>query len=178
MLVVFSGPHAYASPAWYVDRVTVPTWNYAAVHVRGRARLIRDPARLREIVSDLVRHHEAGLDPCWTLDEAGDELERNLGHIVGLEIPIDRIEGTFKFNQNRSREDRLGVVRALESSSDSRQREVAEIIRRGLVSVARIDMTATGRPWPDRAAAGGETTVDRSDSDWIACWTRNWGRGW
>jgi transcriptional regulator len=37
VLCIFHGPHAYISPQWYVQQHTVPTWNYAAVHVYGNA---------------------------------------------------------------------------------------------------------------------------------------------
>src|SRR5262245_58623650 len=40
VLTIFSGPHVYVSPTWYEDEQVVPTWNYAAVHVYGRARVI------------------------------------------------------------------------------------------------------------------------------------------
>src|SRR5438034_11753106 len=32
-LVIFHGPHAYVSPTLYEIRESVPTWNYATVHV-------------------------------------------------------------------------------------------------------------------------------------------------
>src|ERR1700686_3117150 len=31
-LVVFSGPHSYVSPMLYAEPLSVPTWNYIAVH--------------------------------------------------------------------------------------------------------------------------------------------------
>lgn len=49
VLVVFLGPHAYISPSWYVNQVTVPTWNYAAVHAVGRVLWLR--CRARRILS-------------------------------------------------------------------------------------------------------------------------------
>ena len=48
MLALFHGPHAYVSPSWYGVHPSVPTWNYAVVHARGRARLIEDPAALED----------------------------------------------------------------------------------------------------------------------------------
>ena len=36
---IFHGPSAYITPQWYVKN-DVPTWNFATVHVEGRARLI------------------------------------------------------------------------------------------------------------------------------------------
>ena len=132
VLVTFLGPHAYISPAWYTQKVTVPTWNYAAVHVYGVPRIVNDPGVLRAQVEQLVRAHEAYVSPPWDMASAEPIMESELRAIVGFEIPIARMEGKFKFNQNRSVEDRRGVVAALETEVDPRLRAVAEIMRRSL----------------------------------------------
>lgn len=128
-LVVFVGPHAYISPGWYENRVTVPTWNYAAVHVRGTPRLITGEDELRAVVEQLVRYHESQVGNPWDIRQADSVIEDKLRGIVGFKIPITRIEGQFKFDQDRAAADRTGVIRALECSSDPLQREVADFMR-------------------------------------------------
>src|SRR5690349_1788461 len=49
VLCIFHGPHAYISPSWYVTQHTVPTWNYATVHVYGIPELVNTDV-LRQIV--------------------------------------------------------------------------------------------------------------------------------
>lgn len=132
VLAVFAGPHAYISPTWYEEKATVPTWNYAAVHVYGVPRLVEDTAVLRAQVERLVHEHEAHRDPAWDMSAAEPKMEGLLRAIVGFEIPILRIEGKMKFNQNRSREDQEGVIRALEASPDTTDRAVVEIMRGNL----------------------------------------------
>jgi transcriptional regulator len=131
-LVVFSGPHAYISPAWYIDQVTVPTWNYTLVHATGDVRLVTDEAALRAMVLRLVAQHEAPLGNPWDLRQADEVMDVELAGIVGFEIPIDRLEGKFKLNQNRSLEDRESVIRALENSTSADEREIARLMRTGL----------------------------------------------
>jgi transcriptional regulator len=131
-LVVFMGPHAYISPAWYEDQATVPTWNYAVVHASGTPRLVVDDASLRAMVLRLVDTHEAPLGRPWDVSQAEAIMQVELKAIVGFEIPIDRLEGKFKLNQNRSRADQEGVVKALESSSDPSEREIARLMRERL----------------------------------------------
>jgi transcriptional regulator len=131
-LIVFMGPHAYISPAWYREQETVPTWNYAVVHATGTPRLVTDDTRLRAMVMRLVDNHEAPLGSPWDVGKANAVIDVELAGIVGFEIPIDRIEGKFKMNQNRSREDQEGVVSALESSSDPGEREIARMMRENL----------------------------------------------
>jgi transcriptional regulator len=131
-LVVFSGPHAYISPAWYQEQETVPTWNYTVVHATGSARMVDDPARLRAMVLRLVNQHETPLGNPWDVRKAEAVMDVELKGIVGFEIPIDRLEGKFKLNQNRSLEDREGVVRALEGSAHPDEREIARLMREQL----------------------------------------------
>jgi transcriptional regulator len=114
VLAMFLGPHGYISPSWYGQHPSVPTWNYAAVHAYGRARLIEDPARLDEIVRQLVRQYESGRDKPWTTDGLpADYMTGMLRGIVGVEIEITRLEGKLKLSQNRNAADRRAVIAAL-----------------------------------------------------------------
>lgn len=132
VLAVFGGPHAYISPAWYQEPVAVPTWNYAAVHVYGVPHLVEDPERLREQVSRLVQEHEASRPQPWDVGHAEPKMDALLKAIVGFEIPVGRMEGKMKFNQNRSREDREGVVRGLVEEGGEAQAPVVDIMRKTL----------------------------------------------
>ena len=51
------------------------------------------------------------------------------GAIVGFEIAVDRLEGKVKLSQNRSPEDRRGVVAALEAQMSEDSRAVAALMR-------------------------------------------------
>ncbi|MBT4354564.1 MAG: FMN-binding negative transcriptional regulator, partial [Rhodospirillaceae bacterium] len=55
---IFTGPHAYISPRWYQNENQVPTWNYSAVFVQGRATILTDEA-LVELLSRLTQKEEA-----------------------------------------------------------------------------------------------------------------------
>ena len=117
-LVVFQGPQRYITPSWYeTKRATgkvVPTWNYATVHAWGRPRVIEDTEWLRANVEALTRAHEGPRPTPWAVDDAPPEfVAAQLRGIVGIEIPIDRIEGKWKVSQNRTDADRAGVVAGL-----------------------------------------------------------------
>ncbi len=108
-LAMFDGPHAYISPNWYVTSPAVPTWNYATVHAYGAPRILEDPQRVEAIVDRLVAIHEAEMPHPWSAQMVPAEFKASLlKAIVGFEMPIDRIEGKFKFGQNRPIEDQLG----------------------------------------------------------------------
>lgn len=127
VLAIFHGPHAYISPTWYAATNVVPTWNYVAVHAYGTLRLETDRDRLLEIVRKYVDFYEASQPSPWSINKTeGDFVDRLLEGIVGFEIPIDRIEGKWKLNQNHDRERRDRVISALQESGRADEREVAE----------------------------------------------------
>ncbi len=132
VLCVFNGPHAYISPSWYQDRVTVPTWNYATVHVRGSLKLIHDEESLRKIVTDLTLHMESTVESDWKLSEGEETIPVELKAIVGAEIEISSCITKMKFNQNRSLEDQRKVIAHLENSDLTGAAEMAAIMKRNL----------------------------------------------
>jgi transcriptional regulator len=122
-LVIFQGPQAYVSPSWYPSKVehgkVVPTWNYVAVHAWGVPRVIDDAAWLRRLVEDLTVNQEQGRPNPWAVGDApADFIATMVKAIVGIEIPIDRIEGKWKLSQNRSEPDRRGVVDGLRAEGN------------------------------------------------------------
>ena len=132
-LIIFLGLDAYVSPGWYpAKRETgrvVPTWNYAAIHAYGRVTFFEDAERLRTVVTELTKKHEAAFPAPWQVTDApATYIDSQLKAIVGLECQITRLEGTQKFNQNRSEEDRLGVIEGLLELQDERKRQVAELM--------------------------------------------------
>jgi transcriptional regulator len=133
-LAIFLGPDAYVSPSWYATKRengrVVPTWNYLAVHAYGRLRTFEEPERLREHVTRLTNRQEAGRLDRWFVDDAPSEfVDGLLKGIVGLELPIARIEGKWKMSQNRPEADRLGAIAGLEASAQPGDLAVAEIMR-------------------------------------------------
>ena len=126
VLTIFQGPHAYISPSWYAVHPSVPTWNYAAVHVYGRARIVNDAARLRDIVARLSETYEGGRAEPWRMSGLADRyVENMLKAVAGVEIDITRIDAKHKLSQNRGAEDRRRVIAALETSPSPHDRELA-----------------------------------------------------
>ena len=54
-LVVFSGPHSYVSPTLYIEELSVPTWNYIAVHAYGMLELVEDERRKDALLAGLIQ---------------------------------------------------------------------------------------------------------------------------
>ncbi len=67
VVAVFTGPHAYVSPRWYVDPAkNVPTWSFTAVHAHGTARKIVGHDGVLSAVADLAALHEASAPVPWS----------------------------------------------------------------------------------------------------------------
>ena len=132
-LVIFMGPDAYVSPSWYaskqVDEKVVPTWNYMAVHAYGPVEFFEDPARLLAVVTTLTNRHEASRAEPWAVSDAPPAfVAAQLRGIVGVRIPITRLEGKRKMSQNRAAADQAGVASGLASSEDRADQAVAALI--------------------------------------------------
>ena len=109
-LVVFQGPSAYVSPSLYAEKPVsgkvVPTYNYAVVHAHGALRAIEDPAWILALLRRLTSAHESARPAPWSVDDAPpDFLATLLKAIVGIEIPLDRLQGKWKLSQNRPPQD-------------------------------------------------------------------------
>ncbi len=133
-LVIFQGPETYITPSWYPSKhqhgKAVPTWNYAVVHVQGVARAIEDVDWLRSHLESMTDTHEAPQAVPWKVSDAPEDyVQRMIGSIVGIEIPIDRIEGKWKVSQNRAMPDRLGVVAGLLGRGDEASTAMATLVQ-------------------------------------------------
>lgn len=127
VLVVFQGPHAYVSPSWY-SSPGVPTWNYAAVHLRGKPRLIESASEIDVLVERLTQIYESQMPCPWEPDLAGERRTKLLGTIVGLEIEITDIQAKFKLSQNRSPQDQQSVAEKLSQSGDQTEIALAKLM--------------------------------------------------
>ncbi len=123
VLAVFQGIDTYVTPSWYATKretgKVVPTWNYAMVQVRGKARVMDDRDWLASQIDELTRTHESGLKPReWEVSDApAPFIEAQMRAIVGLEIEIAEISGKWKVSQNRPAADRAGVVAGLRADT-------------------------------------------------------------
>ncbi len=128
-LAIFSGPHAYVSPAWYEASPAVPTWDFAAVHVYGPLEPVCDPAAIAADVQAMAEADPAGFD---VMALPGDYRARMFAGIRAFRLRPVRVETQWKLSQNRSPGDRRRVMAALLDQGDSVAGQVAAMIARTL----------------------------------------------
>ena len=128
-LAIFSGPHAYVSSSWYVEKPTVPTWNYVVAHVRGTIQPIDDGEShlriLRRTASVLEQENSAP----WTLEQApAGTVERLLPHIRSFRLLVEKVEGVTKLSQTHPPGDRLRIIRHLLERHDDGSTQIARLM--------------------------------------------------
>ena len=127
-LVVFPGPHSYVSPSLYVEPLSVPTWNYIAVHANGTLELIEEENAKGALLAGLIQAHEPAFADRWRAMPSGFRRTMLAG-IVGFRIPIARIEGKFKISQNRGESERQNVHAAHAAGTPDQQALAAWMAR-------------------------------------------------
>ncbi len=111
---VFSGPHAYISPDYYLTDFNVPTWNYSAVHCHAIINYVDDAAESWRLFSEMVAIYE-GPDG-WHLP-AEQRYRDLLSGIRFFEFSHPKFEAKLKFNQNKSAEDVASVIANLHKTN-------------------------------------------------------------
>ena len=121
-LALVNGPDGYVAPRWYASPDQVPTWNYVALEMEGPVRRL-DDAGLLAMLAALSARQEARIaapGPAWTLDKLPEARRRALlAGIIGFEMEVRGWRPTLKLSQNKSAEDRAGVIAGLEAEGAS-----------------------------------------------------------
>lgn len=125
--VIFHGPHAYISPRFYQSEFNVPTWNYSAVSLDGRIKIIEDRTAALQIIQDLISQYEGPSG--WQLNLEDERYLKLLDAVVCFSIEVDHLEAKFKLNQNKSEEDRQSVISHLLESPYPLDHQTAELMK-------------------------------------------------
>ncbi|MBA4495159.1 FMN-binding negative transcriptional regulator [Paenactinomyces guangxiensis] len=124
VLVIFHGPHAYVSPSYYNSKLSVPTWNYIAVHAYGQARIITDNHESRKTLLKMIHKYEPVYEKQW--EQLPEEyVQKMLKGIVSFEINVTRFESQFKLSQNKTEDERMLIIQGLKKSGNRTISEIA-----------------------------------------------------
>ena len=134
VLLIFNGPNCYISPNYYPTKKetgkAVPTWNYVAVHVKGRISFIQDEKWIYNMINYLTSKHESEQEIPWSMADAPESyINKMLPAIVGIEISIDAIEGQFKLSQNQVEVNQSGVVKGLIETGEANAVAVSTLVK-------------------------------------------------
>lgn len=122
-LVIFTEPHAYISTKNYEKEQNVPTWNYLAVHAYGKCVLLDEESKAA-LLKETIRYYEADYLKQWDrLPE--DYKQKMMKGIVAFEMVVDDLQAKAKLSQNRSQIEKENIIRTLDQSDSSNEKEIA-----------------------------------------------------
>jgi transcriptional regulator len=126
--MIFHGPHRYVSPDGSPAAPLLPTWNYAAVHGKGWARVLSDDDA-RGLLHDLVERLERGRERPWHLGLAGELVDQLFPEIVAFEVEELSLEGRLKLTRDQNLQDWGSAVEALSGTNDRVEREILALLK-------------------------------------------------
>jgi transcriptional regulator len=124
VLAVFTGPHSYISPSWY-DHENVPTWNYTAVHVYGKIKIIEGDAVIDSLTKLVDKYEQNSKCPVRVADFSKKTMMQTRG-IVAFEIKIEEIQAQNKLSQNRDDKNHANIISELEKTENPQSMAVAK----------------------------------------------------
>ncbi|MBD7985349.1 FMN-binding negative transcriptional regulator [Sporosarcina sp. Sa2YVA2] len=123
-LVLFQGPHAYISSSWY-EQENVPTWNYQAVHVYGKAAILPKEELIKDLTLLLEKYEGNRKNPVLWETLSPSLLEKELKGIVGFKIQVEEIQAAYKMSQNRNATDYRNIVNHLQLEENPTSKQMA-----------------------------------------------------
>ncbi len=140
-MILFQAPINHCvSPKFYTTTKpdsgkVVPTLNYAAVQVYGKAHIYNSgPAAasfLQAQIQELSEQQEkaAGYGHTWKVTDAPEKyIDLFKKAIVGIEIEVIRIEGRWKMSQDMRDGDWFGVVNGFRALGTKEGHDMADLI--------------------------------------------------
>ena len=129
ILVIFNGPHAYISSSWY-EQENVPTWNYQAVHIYGKASLI-DGKELEQDLTNLLEKYESFRENPVLWNKLSPELlQQEIKGIKGFKIKVEEVQAAYKLSQNRNATDYANIISELYKEKAPHADAVAEAMKK------------------------------------------------
>lgn len=125
VLVIFTEPHAYISPIHYEKELSVPTWNYLAVHAYGKVELIGDEQAKLVMLEEMIRFYD---DTVYLEQWAKlpiDFKAKMAKGITAFDIVVDDLQGKKKLSQNKSTVEKENIIKAFSASNDVNEQQIA-----------------------------------------------------
>lgn len=129
-LAVFTGPHTYISASWYTNPQVASTWNYMAVHAKGRLQFLDNAALLNILQRTTAFFENNKQSPALVEKMPEAYLDKMMKAIVGFEMEVTHVDNVFKLSQNRDRENFTTIIEKLEAQGGQPAAIAAEMKQR------------------------------------------------
>lgn len=128
VLAIFGGDHTYISSSWY-DHENVPTWNYLAVHIHGKIRIVEGDKLVDHLAKMVDKYEQHEKNPISVSAMSDPFLKNELKGIVGFEIEITEINAVSKLSQNRDDKNYEAIITNLNEREDQASKSIAKHMR-------------------------------------------------
>lgn len=128
VLIIFQGPHTYISSSWY-DHENVPTWNYIAVHIYGKARILSSDETLMHLEELVHQHEQHEAEPLNFANFSEDLMKSHIPGLIAFEIRSTEIKSAFKLSQNRDAKNKTAIIEKLIARGDEHSLAVAKAMQ-------------------------------------------------
>jgi transcriptional regulator len=129
ILVIFTEPHAYISPKHYDSEINVPTWNYIAIHVYGKGKIITEQDKSFAVLDTMINNFEKEYKTQWNKLPINYKTKMLAG-IITFQIVVTDIQAKKKLSQNKKETERQKIISAFEKSYDGNEKTIAELMKR------------------------------------------------
>ncbi|KAJ5082345.1 hypothetical protein N7532_011388 [Penicillium argentinense] len=150
MILFTAQHHHYVTPKFYTETKpatgkVVPTWNYAAAQVYGKATIYYDSAAaetssyLQQQIHDLSEMCETsmmghtgqeGKPGPWKVADAPERyIDIMTKNIIGIEVSIESIGGKFKMSQEMGNGDRQGIIEGFDNLNSDVGTHISELVK-------------------------------------------------
>lgn len=127
VLVIFNGPHTHVSASWYSNPAVGSTWDYMAVHAKGKI-IFTDESGTIDVIKRITDKYE-GLDKSSSFSKLSEEYIQQMAKaIVGFSIEVETLENTFKLSQNKDEESKRNIIEQLMKRGDDNSKAIAKEI--------------------------------------------------
>lgn len=112
-----------------VNQENVPTWNYQAVHVYGKAIILENDELIEDLTKMLEKYEGNRENPVLWDKLSTHLLEKELKGIVGFKIKMGEIQAAYKLSQNRNESDYINIISKLQNEGNSNSEQMAELMK-------------------------------------------------
>jgi transcriptional regulator len=147
--LMFDGPGGFVTPAAYHTDPAAPTWNFAAVHVRGRLRLVHDREESLRIVRWTAASLEERFGEAWDQTSSLDYFRQIVPGVGAFRLVAGSVEAMFKLSQEKSAEVQESVIKRYEADSSGVYWPLARFMRE--YGMGHSDGPATAGPFESSA---------------------------
>lgn len=134
VLCDFLGAHSYISSSWY-KKTNVSTWNYEAVQIRGKVKLMSDDELYKHLTKLTFKYEKTQKCPMFVENMGAEMVRKEMKGAFGINIIPTEIFIANKLSQNRNEFDFENIILNLEQSDSANEKKVAELMKKNRSSL-------------------------------------------